>query len=108
MENKEVQGKDIALIAYLTLVGLIIAFVMNSDKKYEFSNFHIKQSLGIAVTGFALGLIGIIPVLGWLVSILGVFLLFYMWIIGLINAINGKQVAVPVLGQKYNEWFKNL
>jgi hypothetical protein len=31
-----------------------------------------------------------------------------MWIMGLINAINGKQIAVPVLGEKYNEWFKNL
>jgi len=31
--NKE--AKNIAIISYITIVGLIIAFVMNSDKKHE-------------------------------------------------------------------------
>jgi len=31
-----------------------------------------------------------------------------MWIIGLMNAINGKQEVVPILGEKYAEIFKNL
>jgi len=47
MESKDIQGKDIALISYLTLIGLLIAFVMNNDKKYEFAKFHIRQSLGM-------------------------------------------------------------
>lgn len=27
------EGKNIAIISYITIVGLIIAFVMNNDKK---------------------------------------------------------------------------
>jgi uncharacterized membrane protein len=108
MESKDIQGKDIALISYLTLIGLLIAFVMNNDKKYEFAKFHIRQSLGVFLSAIALSFIGIIPVLGWLVWIVGIFVLLYMWIIGLMNAINGKQEVVPILGEKYAEIFKNL
>lgn len=108
MEDNLIKGKEIALIAYLTIIGLIIAFVMNSEKKHEFSTYHIKQSLGILVTGLAIGVIGVIPILGWIISVLGSFFLIFLWVMGLINAINGKLVPVPVLGEKYNEWFKNL
>lgn len=102
------EGKNIAIIAYITLIGLIIAFVMNSDKKETFPTYHIKQSLGLGLTGLALGVVGMIPILGWIVSFLGLFVMLYLWIMGLINAINGKQKPVPFLGEKYEEWFKNL
>ncbi|HEY9170024.1 MAG TPA: hypothetical protein VIN72_11095 [Lutibacter sp.] len=103
-----IEGKNIAIIAYITVIGLIIAFVMNNDKKEPFASYHIKQSLGLALTGLALGVIGMIPILGWIINILGIFVLLYMWIIGLMNAINGKESTVPFLGEKYKEWFKNL
>lgn len=102
------EDKNIAIIAYITLIGLIIAFVMNNDKKAEFSTYHIKQSLGLALTGLALGVIGMVPILGWLVSFFGALALLYLWIMGLMNAINGKQKPVPWLGEKYEEWFKNI
>lgn len=102
------EGKNIAIIAYVTIIGLIIAFVMNTDKKNDFAKHHIKQSLGLALTGLVLGIIGMIPILGWLIYILGIFVLLYMWIVGLLNAINGNEKAVPILGNKYLEWFKNL
>lgn len=108
MENKEIQGKDIALISYLTLIGLLIAFVMNNDKKFEFAKFHIRQSLGLFLTAIALSFIAIIPILGWLVWIVGIFVLLYMWIKGLMNAINGKEEVVPILGEKYAEIFKSI
>ncbi len=37
MEQQEKDGKQIGMIAYLTVIGLIIAFVMNSEKKSEFA-----------------------------------------------------------------------
>ncbi|EPR73346.1 hypothetical protein ADIWIN_1777 [Winogradskyella psychrotolerans RS-3] len=111
IHNKTVtenEGKTIAIIAYITLIGLIIAFVMNSEKKNEFARYHIKQSLGLALTGLTLLIIGLIPILGWLINIVGIFVLLYLWIMGLINAINGNEKPLPILGHKYLEWFKNL
>ena len=52
------EEKHIAVIAYITIIGLIIAFVMNNDKKAAFPTYHIKQSLGLALTGLALGVVG--------------------------------------------------
>ncbi|WP_339839138.1 hypothetical protein [uncultured Maribacter sp.] len=102
------EGKKIATIAYITFIGLIIAFVMNKDKEDSFATYHIKQSLGLAITGLALLVIGMIPFLGWIINILGIFVLLYMWVIGFMNAINEKESPVPFLGEKYKEWVKNM
>lgn len=102
------QDKNIAIISYITLIGLIIAFVMNNEKKAEFPSYHIRQALGIGLTGLALGIVGMVPILGWIVSFLGIFALLFLWIKGLMNAINEKQKPVPWLGEKYEEWFKNI
>ncbi len=111
IENKTVavnEGKNTAIIAYITIIGLIIAFILNSDKKNEFARYHIRQSVGLALTGLALGVIGMVPILGWIIDLFGIFILLFMWITGLINAINGSEKPVPILGNKYLEWFKNL
>ena len=97
-----------AIIAYLTIIGLVVAFVMNNEKKEPFASFHIRQSLGIMVTGIALSIINVIPILGWIISIIGFFIVMYMLIMGLINAINKKEKAVPILGNKFAEWFKSV
>lgn len=102
------EDKNIAIIAYLTFIGLIIAIIMNNNGKAAFSSYHIRQSLGLNVTGLSLGVIGMVPILGWIVSVLGSFVLLYMWVIGLMNAINGKPTPCPILGEKYQEWFRNF
>jgi uncharacterized membrane protein len=112
MENKTVEeGKTIAIIAYITLIGLIIAFVMNNEKKNEFASFHIRQSLGIiglsiAITFFFffLGFIDSIPFLPTIIHLL----LIVLWVIGFIGAIQGERKKVPVLGDQFQEWFKSI
>lgn len=102
------EGKTIAIISYITIFGLLIAFLMNNDKKNSFASYHLRQSLGLGLTGLALSVVNIIPILGWLVSILGSIFLIILWVIGLMGALNGKEKPVPFLGEKYQEWFKNL
>lgn len=102
------QGKTIAIIAYITIIGLIVAFVMNNEKKDTYASYHIKQSLGLGLSGLAFFIIGIIPILGWLISFLGSFLIIFLWIMGLINAVNNKEQPVPLLGKKFEQWFKNI
>ncbi|MGC1631433.1 MAG: hypothetical protein WA749_04895 [Gelidibacter sp.] len=94
-------GKNIALIAHLTLIGWIIAFVMNNNTKSGFGSFYIRQVLGLGLCGLVLSFI---PVLGWIVS-LGIFVL---WIMSLIGALNGEKKLTPVLGIHFQEWFKSL
>jgi uncharacterized membrane protein len=109
VHNAETSGdKTIAIIAYLTFIGLIIAFVMNQEKKDDFGAYHIRQSLGLCLSGLALSIINVLPILGWIISLLGGLLLLVLWVMGLINAINHKKEPVPVLGKYFEEWFKNV
>ncbi len=102
------EGKTTALIAYLTIIGLVIALVLNNDKKNSFASFHIRQSLGIMLTGLAVGAVSWVPFLGWLLGFAAFFVLVYLWVSGLLYAINGKEKVVPILGDKYQEWLKGV
>lgn len=111
MENevtRDSQDKTIAIVAYLTIIGLVVALVLNNEKRDLFAKYHIRQSLGLVLTSLALSLINVIPILGWIVSMIGAFVLLYMWVMGLLNAINGREKPVPILGEKYEEWLKSV
>ena len=83
------------IIAYLTWIGLIIAFVAG-DK--EASKFHLNQSLVIWLAGIVCGFIFIVPILGWIVGFVGEIFLVVCWFIGLIGAIQGTEKPIPLLG----------
>ncbi len=102
------EGKTMAIIAYITIFGLIIAFIINNDKKNSFSAYHIRQSLGLGITGVALGIVNVIPIVGGLVSLLGSIFLIVLWVIALMGAFDGKEKPVPILGDKYQEWLKSI
>ena len=104
----DTMDKNMATIAYLTLIGLIIAFVRNNEKKDTFTAFHIRQSLGLGITAIVLMIVNVIPVLGWIVSGIGSIILLILWITGIINALNAKQEPVPIVGKYFQEWFESV
>lgn len=81
-------AKTTSIVAYLTWVGLIVAFCAG-DK--EGAKFHINQALVIFLFSLPAG----IRVIGW---IWGVFMLV-CWIMGLIAAINEEEKEVPLIGK---------
>lgn len=101
-------GKTTAIIAYLTVIGLIIALVLNMEKKNSYAAYHIRQSLGVMLTGLVISFVSWIPILGWIVAIVGWLLMVYMWLMGLLNALNGRERPVPILGTRYLDWLKGV
>ncbi|MDM1292957.1 hypothetical protein HX021_01440 [Sphingobacterium sp. N143] len=101
-------GKTVAIISYLTIIGLIVAIIMNNKEKTSLGQFHIRQSIGISVTGMALGLLRFVPGIGGIaISIVGVILLIAL-ILGLLAAFSGEKKALPFIGEKYQEWFNMI
>ncbi|MGM0649740.1 MAG: DUF4870 domain-containing protein [Bacteroidota bacterium] len=94
-------GKTTAIIAHITLIGWIIAIVINSNEKNEFASYYIRQLLGLFLAALVLGWI---PIIGWLLSI-GIFV---FWLISLIGAVQGEKKEVPLVGHYFQEWFKTL
>ncbi len=110
-----IDGKTIALISYITIVGWIIAYVQLSKSKSQLAIFHIRQSLFLMLGAFGICIaqmfFAFIPYLGWIISIsLNLFLVGFLvlWIIGLINAINGEQKPLPVVGNKAQDLLSGI
>ena len=80
-------AKTTSIVAYLSLIGLIIAFAAG-DK--EGAKFHLNQALVITL----FSLLGVIPIIGTLWSIF----MIVCWILGLIAAINQEEKRVPLIG----------
>jgi len=99
-ENPE-SGKTVAIIAHLTLIGWIIAIIMNSSNKTEVGSFYIRQVLGIFLVGFVIGIIPVVNLIGWIFPLV-------LWVISLIGAINGNQKPVFLVGEYFQNWFKSL
>lgn len=110
-----VDGKSIAIISYLTIIGWLIAYIMHGSNKSQLGAFHLRQSLFLMLTGFAVSICQwiffLLPILGWIISIILYFVLLgllVLWIIGLIAAINGEEKPVPLLGTKAQDLLKGI
>lgn len=105
-QNTVEEGKTTAIISYITLIGTVIAIIMNNSKKNAFAQFHIRQMVGLGVLAlinqYVIG--RFIPMAS---MVIGVGLLV-LWIIGFIGAIQGEEKKVPLLGDQFQEWFKSI
>lgn len=104
-------NKAIGIVAYITIIGWIIAFVIHKgkDDKSAMAGYHIEQSLGLILVAIGLMIIG--NILG---AIAGVFSLLMMlvniglivlWVFGLINAVNEKREPIPLIGKFFEGKF---
>ena len=108
IDNKDIKsGKSSAIISYFYLLGVLIAYFTNSDKKSQFAYFHIRQSLGLWLSFMALGYpIGYFD--SW--QITGSFWMAFgiLFIYGFSTALSGNMIPVPLVGNLYQTAFKNI
>ena len=100
-----------AILAYITLIGFIVAIVIHSNKKTQLGAFHLRQVLGLIVCGLAFGVcafvLAFIPILGWLVIMAGWIAMLVFVVMGFISAATGQQKPLPLLGVHFQKWFAN-
>ena len=101
------QGKSIAIVSYILFIGPLIALSMNSENKNPYASFHIRQGLGLTVTFIVLGVsisyfnnIMIASSMWIFVSILTIY--------GIFTAAKGETTLLPLLGNLFQKWFKNI
>lgn len=105
--NKEASDKITAVVAYITIIGTIIAYFMNLEKKDPLASFHIRQAFGIHITFYAIGaLMGLFDQ----AFIVGAFYLFFivLWGYGIFMALQGEQKEVPLIGHFFQKWFSTI
>ncbi|MBK0370008.1 hypothetical protein [Flavobacterium agrisoli] len=107
MNTPTENGKTAAITAYILIIGVLIAMSMNSEDKNKFAAFHIRQALGLSLTFISLGAI--------ISNFDSFFITFPMWIgisvlwvFGITSAIKGETTPIPILGNLFQKWFKNI
>ena len=102
-------GKNMAIVAYITIVGFIVAYIINKDNKNSFTSYHLRQGLGVGLTGIIAPMFAPLGLgLGAVISSLLGLLCLIMLITGIVNAANGQTKPVVALGQFFEEWFEGI
>ena len=100
-------GNYRAILAYITFIGLIIAYVLNRDKQDKFVTYHIKNMFGLVLLLFISQLLQtndsllFLGEIAWVIS-------FFLWVYSLLMAILNKKVGIPILTDLFQKWFSFL
>ncbi len=89
--------KVTSIVAYITIIGWIIAFIAGDRQG---AKFHLNQALVLWLLGIIGGIIGWLPIpiiSGVLSAIISLFC-FVCWIIGLVYAATDKEKPLPLIG----------
>ena len=85
-------------LAYVTIIPAIIFLVVAPYNQKPFIRFHAWQSIFLGIAAFAIGVICVIPILGWLIFAVGMLVLFVAWILAIIKAFGGERYKLPFIG----------
>ena len=85
-------------LAYITIIPSIIFLLVEPYNKNSFVRFHAWQNICLMIAWFACSIIMIIPILGWIIGVLGFLVLFVCWIMCIIKAAGGQKFMLPWIG----------
>ena len=108
------EDKTVAILAYITLIGYIVAIVMHGNNKTKIGSYHLKQATGLILFSvacwLAIFIMAFLPFINFLILILSPILwigILVLVILGVINAANGAAKPLPVLGSLFEKLFAN-
>ena len=107
MTDSEInEGKTLAIVCYLTFIGLIISIIMNLEKRNPFTYFHARQMFGLIIMLLVSNVSEkyINSFLGttfWIIT-------FVCWLYGLVTAAKGESKPIPVIGALFQDWFRKI
>jgi uncharacterized membrane protein len=86
-------------LAYVTIIPAIIFLIVEPFNKNPYVRFHAWQSIFLGIAAFALNIVlGVIPVIGWVIIPFANLVLLVIWVYVLIKALNGLRFKLPLIG----------
>jgi uncharacterized membrane protein len=87
------------VIAYITIIPAIIFLVMEPYNRSSFIRFHAWQSIFFGITvAIVHFVLGVIPILGWILLVPVGIAFFIFWIFVMIKASKGERYKIPFIG----------
>lgn len=108
MQNSMNKNNDsLAIVAYVTLIGTLIAFFMNREERNPLVSFHVRQALGLWLLQMVLGyFIGAFD--SWMISMSFWIFFIVLFLYGIFGAVGKKMNEVPVLGPFFQKLFATI
>lgn len=88
------EGRFFAIISYISFL-CIISLILKKDNK--FALYHAKHGLVLFVLEVASFILSVIPVLGWILRVLGVALFTLLSLWGILHALHGNFNRIPII-----------
>ena len=102
-----------AMVAYITVFGWLISyFALYNKGRNPLAAFHLRQSLLIHIISFLLQVVFSFTLYAeryvfFIVAALSVGL-FIIWLMGFLDALNGRAKAAPILGRLSQRLFRRI
>ncbi len=90
-------NKYLGIFCYLGFLGIILALLAGQGSR--FVRFHANQGLVLQVFMICLGIICIIPILGWIVAGIGFIFSVVLMIMGIVYSCQGRAQELPLIGR---------
>jgi uncharacterized membrane protein len=92
------QSNVAAALAYIPILA-IVWLLVEPYSKDRFVKFHSIQSLGLAVASIGVSIVlGMIPILGWILLLFLPLAIFVVWILCAVKAYQNEKYKLPVVG----------
>ena len=87
------------VVAYITIIPALLFLVMNPYNRSSFIRFHAWQSIFFGITVAIIHFVlGVIPILGWILLFPVALVLLILWIFVMIKASKGERYKIPFIG----------
>ena len=104
MNNKQNSGpKFHRILAYMTFIGLLIAFHLNKEYKNPDTSWHIKNMFGLL-----LGLFAAVWLQDYPIGFYVYWTVVCLWLYSLMMATLDQKRGIPFLSNAFQNWFKFL
>lgn len=91
-------GKIFSIVGYIVPLLFFVPLVIDTTKNSSVSRFHAAQQLNLFLLIIALQVIGMVPILGWIVAFFGWIGVLILIVIGVMNAAQEKLKPLPLIG----------
>jgi uncharacterized membrane protein len=85
-------------LAYVTFIPALIFLLVAPYNQNPKIKFHAIQELGLSVLWACIGVIMVVPILGWIIGMVGFLCLLVTWIMCIMKASQGGVLKLPVIG----------
>ena len=90
------EDKVYAALSYIWIL-VFVPLLMKRNNGYV--QFHAKQGIVLLIVELILWVIGMVPVLGWLIAFVGHIVVAVLAVLGIVAALVGRYWEMPFLGE---------